>query len=100
MAPIAPHTLSNRPIVLADTGEVTIDLVSGRDASANFDMQSLASLLIGDRITVKRSNYHARFLHPAVGAITTPCAKNCTGMRAVHEPAAHRFARFRDRART
>ena len=64
MAPIAPHTLSNRPIVLADTGEVTIDLVSGRDASANFDMQSLASLLIGDRITVKRSNYHARFLHP------------------------------------
>jgi NAD+ kinase len=64
MTPIAPHTLSNRPIVLADTGEVTIDLVSGRDASANFDMQSLASLLIGDRITVKRSNYHARFLHP------------------------------------
>jgi NAD+ kinase len=64
MTPIAPHTLSNRPIVLADTGEVTIDLVSGRDASANFDMQSLASLLICDRITVKRSNYHARFLHP------------------------------------
>jgi NAD+ kinase len=56
--------LSNRPIVLADTGEVTIDLVAGRDASANFDMQSLASLLIGDRITVKRSNYHATFLHP------------------------------------
>jgi NAD+ kinase len=64
LAPIAPHTLSNRPIVLADTGEVTIDLVAGRDASANFDMQSLASLLIGDRITVKRSNYHATFLHP------------------------------------
>ncbi len=64
LAPIAPHTLSNRPIVLADTGEVTIDLVAGRDASANFDMQSLASLLLGDRITVKRSNYHARFLHP------------------------------------
>jgi NAD+ kinase len=64
LAPIAPHTLSNRPIVLADTGEITIDLVAGRDASANFDMQSLASLLIGDRITVKRSNYHATFLHP------------------------------------
>jgi NAD+ kinase len=64
LTPIAPHTLSNRPIVLADTGEVTIDLVAGRDASANFDMQSLASLLLGDRITVKRSNYHARFLHP------------------------------------
>ncbi|MEN9330424.1 MAG: hypothetical protein RLZZ484_1612, partial [Pseudomonadota bacterium] len=37
---------------------------SGRDASANFDMQSLASLLLGDRITVKRSQHRARFLHP------------------------------------
>ena len=64
MAPIAPHTLSNRPIVLADTGEIAIDLVAGRDASANFDMQSLASLLLGDRITVKRSQHAARFLHP------------------------------------
>jgi NAD+ kinase len=64
MAPIAPHTLSNRPIVLADTGEIAIDLVAGRDASANFDMQSLASLLIGDRITVQRSKHTARFLHP------------------------------------
>ena len=45
LVPIAPHTLSNRPIVLPDGCEVTIELVSGRDASANFDMQSLASLL-------------------------------------------------------
>ena len=64
MVPIAPHTLSNRPIVLTDPGEIVIDLVAGRDASANFDMQSLASLLIGDRITVRRSQHHARFLHP------------------------------------
>jgi NAD+ kinase len=64
MVPIAPHTLSNRPLVLADPGEIAIELVGGRDASANFDMQSLASLLIGDRITVRRSEYHARFLHP------------------------------------
>ena len=64
VAPIAPHTLSNRPIVLSDFGEVAIDLVSGRDASANFDMQSLASLMLGDRITVRRSKLHARFLHP------------------------------------
>ena len=64
LVPIAPHTLSNRPIVLADGSEVTIELLSGRDASANFDMQSLASLLHGDRITVKRSQHHVRFLHP------------------------------------
>lgn len=64
LVPIAPHTLSNRPIVLSDTGEVAIEIVAGRDASANFDMQSLASLILGDRIVVKRSDYQMRFLHP------------------------------------
>jgi NAD+ kinase len=64
LVPIAPHTLSNRPIVLSDTGEVAIEIVAGRDASANFDMQSLASLLHGDRIVVRRSTHQVRFLHP------------------------------------
>lgn len=64
LVPIAPHTLSNRPIVLPDSVEITIELVAGRGASANFDMQSLASLLHGDRITVRRSEHAVRFLHP------------------------------------
>ncbi|MFM8864052.1 MAG: NAD kinase [Limnohabitans sp.] len=64
MAPIAPHTLSNRPIVLPDSCEVGIEIVTGRYASANFDMQSLASLMIGYRITVRRSQHQVRFLHP------------------------------------
>ena len=64
LVPIAPHTLSNRPIVLSDCGEIAIEIVAGRDASANFDMQSLASLLHGDRITVRRSEHQMRFLHP------------------------------------
>lgn len=64
LVPIAPHTLSNRPIVLSDQGEVAIEIVAGRDASANFDMQSLATLLHGDRIVVTRSQHEARFLHP------------------------------------
>jgi NAD+ kinase len=64
LVPIAPHTLSVRPLVVNDAGEVTIELVAGRDASANFDMQSLASLLHGDRITVRRSEHQVRFLHP------------------------------------
>ena len=64
LVPIAPHTLSNRPIVIANASEIAIEIVSGRDASANFDMQSLASLLHGDRIIVTRSQHHVRFLHP------------------------------------
>ena len=64
LVPIAPHTLSNRPIVLANATEIAIEVVAGRDASASFDTQSLASLLHGDRIVVTRSRHHVRFLHP------------------------------------
>ena len=64
VVPIASHTLSNRPIVLPDTGTVSVEIVAGRDVSVNFDMQSLASLLHGDRITVRRSEHQVCFLHP------------------------------------
>ena len=64
LVPIAPHDLSNRPIVLPDSQEITIEIVAGRDASANFDMHSLASLLHGDRVSVRRSAHQVRFLHP------------------------------------
>ncbi|WP_180682615.1 NAD kinase [Tepidicella baoligensis] len=65
LAPIAPHTLSNRPIVLPSTGEIAVEVVAGREASAHFDMQSFTSLLHGDRITVRRSAHELRLLHPA-----------------------------------
>jgi NAD+ kinase len=65
MAPIAPHTLSNRPIVLPESSEISIEIVAGRYVSANFDMQSLADLILGDRIVVQRSEHKVRFLHPA-----------------------------------
>jgi NAD+ kinase len=64
LVPIAPHDLSNRPIVLPDTVEIGIEIVAGRDASVSFDMQSLASLLHGDRVVVRRSAHQVRFLHP------------------------------------
>ena len=64
LVPIAPHDLSNRPIVVPDTGEIAIEIVAGRDASVNFDMQSLTSLAHGDRIHVRRSAHRVRFLHP------------------------------------
>jgi NAD+ kinase len=64
LVPIASHTLSNRSIVLANAAEIAIEVVAGRDASASFDTQSLASLLHGDRIVVTRSDHHVRFLHP------------------------------------
>jgi NAD+ kinase len=41
-----------------------VEVVAGRDASVNFDVHSLASLLHGDQVRVSRSAYKVRFLHP------------------------------------
>jgi len=64
MVPIAPHALSNRPIVLADSSMIMIEIVAGRDISVNFDMQSFASLAHGDQIFIQRSAHSVTFLHP------------------------------------
>lgn len=64
LVPVASHTLSNRPIVLPDDRDVCITVVAGREASANFDMHSLASLQHGDQVRVHRSAHKVRFLHP------------------------------------
>jgi len=64
MVPIAPHTLSNRPIVLPSDSEIVIEVVAGREPSAHFDMQTFTSLLPGDRIVVRRSVHTLRLLHP------------------------------------
>lgn len=64
LVPIAPHALSNRPIVVPDSSQIVIEVIGGRDISVNFDMQSLASLQHHDRILVQRSGYTITFLHP------------------------------------
>jgi NAD+ kinase len=64
LVPIAPHTLSNRTIVLPDSGRISIEIVAGREMSANFDMQSIANLVLQDQVIVRRSTHRVRFLHP------------------------------------
>jgi NAD+ kinase len=64
IVPIAPHALSNRPIVVPDTGEIVIEVVTEREVSVNFDMQNFAAVTPGDRIRVQRSAHQVRFLHP------------------------------------
>lgn len=64
LVPIAPHALSNRPIVVPDASTIVIEIMGGRDISVNFDMQSLASLQHHDRIVIKRSAHTITFLHP------------------------------------
>lgn len=64
LVPIAPSNLSNRPLVLANSVHIALEVLSSREASANFDMQSLANLQRGDRIVLRRAAHTARFLHP------------------------------------
>jgi NAD+ kinase len=64
LVPIAPHALSNRPIVLPDSSEIQIEIKRGRDITVNFDMQTFASLQAQDRILIKRSPHSITFLHP------------------------------------
>lgn len=64
LVPIAPHALSNRPIVVSESSEIVIEVVGGRDSNVNFDMQSVARLQQGDRIIVKSSEHTITFLHP------------------------------------
>jgi NAD+ kinase len=65
LVPVAPHTLSNRPIALPDDVELEIELTEARDASAHFDMQSFAPLAAGDVVRARRSRHVATLLHPA-----------------------------------
>jgi len=64
LVPIAPHSLSNRPIVLPDTGTIDVTVTGGREISVNFDMQSFTALQHGDRVSVERAPMSIRFLHP------------------------------------
>jgi NAD+ kinase len=64
MVPIAPHSLSNRPIALPDDVRIEITITGGREVSANFDMQAYTALQHGDRITIERAPRNIRFFHP------------------------------------
>lgn len=64
LVPIAPHALSNRPIVLAQESIITIEVIGGREVIVNFDMQSLTQLHLGDRIEVRLSDKSISLLHP------------------------------------
>ncbi len=65
LVPVAPHTLSNRPIALPDSVVVEIELSDLRDASAHFDMQLFSPLRPGDVVRVRLSPDRVTLLHPA-----------------------------------
>lgn len=65
LAPIAPHSLSNRPIVLPQDSVTVIEVVNGLGVIVNFDMQSQTNLQSGDKIEVRQSDKTIALLHPS-----------------------------------
>ena len=64
LVPVAPQTLSNRPIALADSALVEIEITDVRDASAHFDMQTFARLSPGDIVRARKARDVVTLLHP------------------------------------
>jgi NAD+ kinase len=64
LVPVAPQTLSNRPIVLPNDVIVEVEITDVRDASAHFDMQVYASLVPGDIVRARSGSDLVTLLHP------------------------------------
>lgn len=64
LVPVAPHTLSNRPIVLPGESSIDIEITGSRDAVAYFDMQEFADVQPGDVLKIRPSQRTFTMLHP------------------------------------
>lgn len=64
LVPVAPHTLSNRPIVLPGESSIDIEITESRDAVAYFDMQEFADVQPGDVLKIRPSERTFTMLHP------------------------------------
>jgi NAD+ kinase len=64
LVPVAPHALTNRPIVVGDSSKVEVTVIRGKDCRVHFDGQSDVLLNDGDRVTMCRSEHSLRLLHP------------------------------------
>ncbi|ETD71164.1 inorganic polyphosphate/ATP-NAD kinase [Pelistega indica] len=68
LVPVAPQTLSHRPIAVPSSGMLTLTLSdisrSGGSASVHFDMQTWSDLKAGDKIMIKKASHKVQFLHP------------------------------------
>ena len=66
VAPISPHTLSDRPIVVSGRSVITVKLIDRPDTSAQVtcDGVALGDLLPGDRLEVHPTERKITLLHP------------------------------------
>ncbi|MBK1679363.1 NAD kinase [Rhodocyclus tenuis] len=64
LVPLCPHALTNRPVIIGDSAELTIGITQAAASRAHLDGQLTFDLLPDDRVVVRRSSHSIRFLHP------------------------------------
>lgn len=64
IVPIAPHALTNRPIVVADDSVIRITVARAREALASIDGHHMIPLDEGDSVVLKRADETVRLWHP------------------------------------
>jgi NAD+ kinase len=66
LVPICPHTLGDRPIVVAGGSKIEILLnhTHGGRAQVTWDGQRMQPLLVGERVLVQRAAQRISFIHP------------------------------------
>ena len=64
IVPIAPHALTNRPIVVADDSVIRITVARAREALASIDGHHVIPLTEGDSVEIKRAADTVRLWHP------------------------------------
>ena len=66
LVPICPHTLSNRPIVVSNTSQITITMGESREVGArvSFDGQANIRLHSGDKVVIRKQEHTLQLLHP------------------------------------
>jgi NAD+ kinase len=70
LTPIAPHTLTNRPVVIPATSVVRVQpsLDERDDVLVTFDGQEGCQLRAGDEVMVRRAEKPLRLIRPATGS--------------------------------
>ena len=64
LAPIAPHALTMRPIVVADDSVIRITVARAREAVASIDGHHSMPLAEGDSVLLRRATTNVRLWHP------------------------------------
>ncbi|MGO3892492.1 MAG: NAD kinase [Paenalcaligenes sp.] len=68
LVPVAPQTLSNRPVVVPDSSTLSLTITAlGRvesGASVHFDMQAWSDCQPGDCVEIRRAQKTVCFIHP------------------------------------